>query len=486
MKMAVQPVDHKHACDALIVPLFENEGVPVFVKPFDSQVSGQLANAFKEEEFTGKKGQVIVLRCDAAWKRLLAIGMGKKKELSSDRVRETAGIATLHLSRLKRKHVAWLLHPALANHAQAVAEGVELASYRFDKYRTSQEEKEGQLERVDVLVEKRDIARTDKAVRFGGALARVQNETRAVLNEPANQMTPMNVADIAGKMAKSHGLKCTVYGKSELQKMRMNALLSVSQGSVQPPVLVVLEHAGAGKPVIFVGKGITFDSGGISLKPSKDMDQMKFDKAGAIAVLGVLQASAELKIKQRVIGILALSENLPSGSASKPGDIITARNGKTIEILNTDAEGRLALADALAFASEMNPKAIVDLATLTGACVVALGDLAAGLMGTDDPLLTKLESAGRVSGERVWRLPLWPEYLEHVKSDVADVKNVGANGAAGTIAGASFLHAFVKEGIPWAHLDIAGVAWTTRDKPGLAKGGTGFGVRLLVELLRSG
>jgi leucyl aminopeptidase len=300
-------------------------------------------------------------------------------------------------------------------------------------------------------------------------------------------MTPTILAEQAHQMAKDCHLKCEVLDRKDIEKLGMGLLLGVAQGSEEPPKFIILEHRGGKRGqgnLVFVGKGITFDSGGISIKPADGMERMKYDMSGGAAVIGALRATALLKVPQNVIGLIPATENLPSGKATKPGDVHRAMNGKTAEIINTDAEGRLILGDALAYAARYKPVACVDLATLTGACVVALGHEAIGMMGNaqGEALMDRLRQAGMRTGERVWQLPLWDEYLEHVKSDVADVKNVGMGRAAGTIAGAAFLVKFVDD-YPWVHLDIAGTAWADRDQPYKPKGGTGVGVRLLTQMV---
>jgi leucyl aminopeptidase len=300
-------------------------------------------------------------------------------------------------------------------------------------------------------------------------------------------MTPSILAEQARQMAKDCHLKCEVLDRKDIEKLGMGLLLGVAQGSEEPPKFIILEHRGGKRGqgnLVLVGKGITFDSGGISIKPADGMERMKYDMSGGAAVLGALRATALLNVPQNVIGLIPATENLPSGKATKPGDVHRAMNGKTVEIINTDAEGRLILGDALAYAARYQPIACVDLATLTGACVVALGHEAIGMMGNAqcEALMDRLRQAGTRTGERVWQLPLWDEYLEHVKSDVADVKNVGMGRAAGSIAGAAFLAKFV-DGYPWVHLDIAGTAWADREQPYKPKGGTGVGVRLLTQMV---
>jgi leucyl aminopeptidase len=311
--------------------------------------------------------------------------------------------------------------------------------------------------------------------------------SRHTIAEAALRTGDPPIAAAAAEAARAAGLDVEVLDRDRMQQLGMGALLGVAQGSEQPPTFIILEHRGA-RPeqdnIVFVGKGITFDSGGISIKPAEGMERMKYDMSGGAAVMGALRAAALLKVPRNVIGLIPATENLPSGRATKPGDVHRAMNGKTAEIINTDAEGRLILADALAYASRYKPVACVDLATLTGACVVALGHEAIGMMGNTqgETLMNRLRLAGVRAGERVWQLPLWDEYLEHVKSDVADVKNVGMGRAAGTIAGAAFLVKFV-DGYPWVHLDIAGTAWADREQPYKPKGGTGVGVRLLTQML---
>jgi leucyl aminopeptidase len=318
-------------------------------------------------------------------------------------------------------------------------------------------------------------------------VAESANIARILANEPSNVMTPAALAKAALEATRGIGVRCTVRDEHWLRRKKMNAILAVAQGSENPPRLVMLEYnpAGAkGAPIALVGKGVSFDSGGISIKPSNGMEKMKYDMSGGAAVIAAVQALAKLEIRQRVVGIVPFVENMPSGSAQRPGDVIKTYSGKYVEVLNTDAEGRLILADALAYAQEFKPQAIIDLATLTGACVVALGHEAIGMMGTDDALKARLKEAGEKTGERVWELPLWQEYFEAIKSDVADIKNVGARGA-GTITAAMFLKEFVGN-YPWVHLDIAGTAWVEKTShPYLNPGPSGVGVRLLVEAIRN-
>lgn len=308
---------------------------------------------------------------------------------------------------------------------------------------------------------------------------------RDLSNAPANDLTPEKLASCAKKIAENRKIRCEIFDRPRMKKLGMGGLLGVAQGSHAPPKFIILEYVGAGrrdKNIVLVGKGITFDSGGISLKPADKMHEMKNDMSGAAAVIGTIKTAAETKLPLNLIGLIPATENLPGGSAYKPGDVLTAFSGKTIEIISTDAEGRVILADALSYAGRFNPAMIIDIATLTGACVVALGEQVAGLLGTDDELKRKLKKASLDTGEKIWELPLWECYRESIKSDVADLKNAGAR-EGGAISAASFLREFAGSH-PWVHIDIAGPAWTTKEGPYCSKGGTGFGVRLLIRFLR--
>ncbi len=305
------------------------------------------------------------------------------------------------------------------------------------------------------------------------------------MNEPGNVKSPDFLARQAADAAKEAGFDCTILKKPEIEKEKMGALLGVAQGSEREPRLIVMEYSGGKKgdaPVALVGKGVVFDSGGLSIKPSEGMEEMKMDMGGGAAVIGAMTAAALLKLPCNLVGIVPAVENMPSGTAIRPGDILTSASGKTIEVLNTDAEGRLILADALSYVARYQPKTVVDLATLTGACIIALGHHATAVLGNDDKLVRELLAAGERAGEKAWQLPLWPEYAEQIKSDVADVKNIGGR-PAGTITAAAFLQKFADD-FKWAHLDIAGTAWADAAKPCYPKGGTGVGVRLLIEYLK--
>jgi leucyl aminopeptidase len=336
------------------------------------------------------------------------------------------------------------------------------------------------------------IAETEKAcniIRSAAKEAEIISRavcfTRDMVSAPGNEMTPTDMANEARKIAKRKNIKLTVLNEAEMQKIGMNALLAVARGSEEPAKLIILEYRGGNKsdpPIVLVGKGLTFDSGGISIKPSEKMEEMKSDMAGGAAVMGAIMAAADLSLKVNAVGLIPATENLPGGRAYKPGDILKSLSGQTIEVLSTDAEGRLILADALTYAGRFKPVAIVDIATLTAACVIALGDHVTGMIGTDDKLKQKIKNAADATEEKVWELPLWEDYYELIKSDVADYKNHGGR-PGGAITAAAFLSKFVGN-YPWVHLDIAGPAWLTKDKPYIPKGASGVGVRLMVQFLR--
>jgi leucyl aminopeptidase len=486
----------KEAVDAIVLMLYEGAKAPQgSAAMIDKALDGAITALLQEDEFAGKFKQQSVLHTQGRLKakKVVLTGLGKPEKLTTDALRQAAGSAASYSRGLRAGTIAVTIDGtermqlAPSDVAQAIVEGMVLGLYRFDKFKTEENDRKD-VTALTILVNNRQQI---KAVQHGAAIGRIlgdsANFARSLVNHPSNEMTPSILAEQARQMAKECDLKCEVLDRKDIEKLGMGLLLGVSQGSDQPPKFIILEHRGGKRgqgTIVFVGKGITFDSGGISIKPADGMERMKYDMSGGAAVIGALRAVALLKIPQHVIGLIPATENLPSGRATKPGDVHRAMNGKTAEIVNTDAEGRLILGDALAYAARYKPMACIDLATLTGACVVALGHEAIGMMGNvqGEALMDRLRKAGISTGERVWQLPLWDEYLEHVKSDVADVKNVGMGRAAGSIAGAAFLVKFV-DGYPWVHLDIAGTAWADREQPYKPKGGTGVGVRLLTQML---
>jgi len=368
---------------------------------------------------------------------------------------------------------------------QAAAEGIELGDWRYDALRDASALTPAPPVRVLYVGGPDGPPSVADAVERGRVLAMAQNAARELITEPGNIVTPSRLAEAATRLGAEYGFGVEDWGEDRLREEGFGALLAVAKGSVEEPRFVILDHHGeGGDPFVIVGKGVTFDAGGISLKPAAGMEDMKYDMSGAAAVVGVMVAAAALGIPQRVVGLIPTTENLPSGTAVKPGDVVRGLSGKSMEVINTDAEGRLILSDALTYAQRLSPKAIVDMATLTGACVTALGHHATGLMTPSDSLAAELEAAGLASGERVWRLPLWPEYRKRMDSDIADIKNSGGR-PAGTITAAWFLKEFVEDGVEWAHLDIAGTAWAEEPDGWQPKGAAGVGVRLIHEWLRS-
>ena len=493
--VSTQPLDQQTA-QVLVVPVAEGTVPPPWSQGWPAPLRAAVGQLLKEKDATGKLNELIAIPAPSGLraKWLLLVGVGKAAELVPDRLRQAAAAAARHAQGSKRTSLAI---PVVAVGTggvtagvagQVIAEGVRLGTYRFTEFKSLKPEERRGLERVTLVVDRGvSSAAVSTGVARGTVLAEAVCVSRDLVNLPSNRKSPQVIAARVQALARRAGVRCRVYQKAELARLGMRAVLAVGQGSVRPPTFVALEYAGPGAktkaPLVFIGKGITFDSGGLSIKPSEKMDRMKYDMAGGAAVAGALTAVATLRLPVRVVGLIPFSENLPSGSAQRPGDIIKTYSGKTVEVLNTDAEGRLVLADALGYAQRYRPAAIIDLATLTGACVVALGHYASGLMGNDAALAQRVRDAAERTHERVWELPLWPEYGEHVKSEVADLKNIG-DGSAGTITAAAFLKEFVGH-TPWVHLDIAGVAWAEKDQAYLVRGGTGFGVRLLTELAAS-
>lgn len=417
---------------------------------------------------------------------VLLFGIGKKADFHAARwlrAWASAGRALAQAPAMRRAAFEWPAAAAFpagtAELAGLAAEGLLQGAYVFEAYKSK---KSGR----GFAFEWRGAALATKAVRASVRRARILGDTlrevRELANLPANDLGPLDLAARAKTLARRAGLSCRVWRMADLAKEKCGALLAVAQGSRRPGCLIRLAHRGRPglKPLVVVGKAMMFDTGGISLKPGKNMEWMKYDKSGGMAALATVLLAARLKLPRPVVAYVPAAENMPGGGATRPGDIVTARNGKTIEILNTDAEGRLMLADALSFAAEEKPAAIVDVATLTGAVVVALGREATGLMANDDRLSLDLMLSGEATGERLWPLPLWPEYDEMLKGQFADLKNVG-DGTAGTIAGGAFLKQFVPAGIPWAHLDVAGTAWLESDQPHGASGATLAPARLLAD-----
>lgn len=483
----IQGAIQKQDADVLVVNLFAGARPDGATGAVDQALRGQISAAIDLGDFAGQAGQTLLLYSHGQLPapRVLVVGLGVQADFDLEKARCAAGTAIGALGRLGVESAATILHGTGAGNlpvepaAQAVAEASLLAAYRFDQYRSRPRPQPlSTLHIVEFDATKLEEAR--RGVRRGCALAAATCLARDLVNHPGSKVTPAYLADAARRLAKTHDLRCQTFDAKGLAELGMNALLAVGQGSANKPRFVVLEHGPSeGAPLVFVGKGITFDSGGLSLKTVEGIRTMKTDMSGAAAVLGAMQAVAALGLERRVIGLIAAAENMPSSTAFRPDDVLHTLAGKTIEIISTDAEGRLVLADALAYAARYEPAAVVDLATLTGACVTALGHHASGLFANDDDLARQLIAAGEQTGERLWRLPLWPEYRDQIASDIADVKNSGGR-PAGASTAAALLAEFAD--YAWAHLDIAGTAWCKKAKPYVPRGGVGIGVRLLTQL----
>ncbi len=477
--------------DAEGLLLFSFEGGPSNqLKEIDKSLGGRIGRAFKRGEFKGKEREVYSLSLwgEARYERIILAGLGQESRFNKDKVRMASALGVKEARRFKLSYLA--IAPmgfggcGHEETLQLMVEGCLLGTYRFDRLKTKGGE-DGDVKGCVFITETDiDMGVMRQGIERGIAIAESVNHVRDLINSPGNIITPKALAREAKRIARGSQLTCKVLNLDDIKRLGMNAFLSVAKGSAEPGCIIIMEYRGVGgreKPVVLAGKAVTFDSGGISIKPSKNMEQMKYDMAGGGAVIGVIEALARLKLPVNVVGIIPATENLPGGRATKPGDVVKSMSGKTIEIISTDAEGRMILADALSYALRYKPRVIIDLATLTGACVVALGRHAIGMMGNNRKYLDMIREAGEASGERVWELPIWEEYEDLIKSDVADMKNVGDR-SAGTIVGAIFLKHFVED-TPWVHLDIAGTAWADKESAYQPKGATGVGVRLLIEFL---
>ena len=477
----------KQRNDCVIVGVFESHKLSDAAKAIDEASDGYLSAILKSGDMEGKLASTLTLHRvpNVASDRVLLVGLGKESEFDERAYRkavvasikalsqggvETAGSFLAEIT-VKKHNTHW-----------KAAQLVEVAldcSYRFEQFKSKKSEKKG-IAKLVINVDKSDIAAAEAGLKQGLALAAGVSFAKDLGNFPPNVCTPTYLAEQAEALAKSHGIKVQVLERAEMEKLGMGSFLGVAQGSVQPPKLIVMHHNGGKKnqkPVVLVGKGITFDTGGISLKPGAEMDEMKYDMCGAASVLGTFKAIAEMNLALNVVGIIPTCENMPDGNAIRPGDVLTSMSGLTIEVLNTDAEGRLILCDALTYAERFEPDAVVDIATLTGACVIALGHHASGLFSNKDSLAAELLEAGEQSLDRAWHMPMWDDYQPQLDTNFADMANIGGR-AGGSITAACFLSRFTKK-YDWAHLDVAGTAW----KSGKEKGGTGRPVPLLTQFL---
>lgn len=494
--MRAQPVTgkvNKVKTDALVV--FYPEGEDTFpddIALLDKELNDGISTLVKEGEIKGKSGEITVIHTLGKLPavRIVVVGTGKKKTVTADRFRSVAGSVCRQLRSKDISNVT-INAPAAdyykgitdAEIVQAVTEGALLGTYSFRKY-LKNKDKTSTIRTLRIMIRRK--AAMSEYVETANVIAEAVNWTRDLVNEPSNYMTPSQLAASARELAETSGLEIKVLERDDMEALGMGGLLGVSQGSQQPPRFIIMKYLGKKADVIdmaLVGKGITFDSGGISIKPAENMADMKGDMAGAASVMGTMKAVAALKPAVNIVAIIPATENLPSGSALKPGDIIQAMNGKTMEVLNTDAEGRLILADALSYAVKMDVKKIVDVATLTGACHVALGSICTGAFTNNQPFMNSVLAAAKTAGEYTWQMPMFPEYTELIKSPIADIKNTGGR-FAGAITAAKFLEEFVGR-TPWVHLDIAGTSDTDKDSGYQVKGATGVPVRTLVGLVLS-
>jgi leucyl aminopeptidase len=460
----------------------------------DKALGGLISEVVRSGDFQGELYQpsLIYTKGTIPAKRVLLMGLGKRGDFNLDKWRGAASKAAQFLRDKGIKEFSCCPYPRgerkfrLEDFSQGLVEGIYLGLYQFTEFKTEEKKKIKEVEQVHLVTpDEKRISHIQKAMEAAETISKTVYLTRDLVSRPANRKTPSMLAQIAKDVAENNGLRWKVLDMDKMKQLGMGAILAVASGSREPPKFIILEYKPPKRDldtVVVIGKAITFDSGGLSLKPSENMDKMKHDMGGGAAAIGIIQAASQLKLPLRLVALIPATENLPSGSAYRPGDILTSLSGKTIEVISTDAEGRLILADALAYSQRFKPKAIIDLATLTGACIIALGENVTGMMGNDEGLKAKVRRAADRTGEKVWELPLWEEYEEQIKSEVADIKNVGGR-PAGTITGGVFLKKFVGE-YPWVHLDIAGPVWVNKDKPYIPKGATGVGVRLVVQLLR--
>ena len=482
--VAVAP--EQHETPLLAIAVARGEMAPSLHR-LNQAVGGALERLYASNDFSGKKDETALMYPGGKAARVLLVGMGKPQDINRGSLRRAAAVAAKRARTIGVAQAAFHI-PAealqglnLKEAGQVIAEGLAQGAWHFIEMKQPPEEKKLQLESFSILAPT-GSADLEAGHAIGAAIAAGHVYARGLQILPPNICTPSFLADRAVELAQTHGFKATVLDRAAIETEGMGALLAVGRGSQQEPRFIILEYNGAeGAPIVLVGKGVTFDTGGISIKPALNMEDMKYDMSGAAAVLGTFEMLGLLKPKLRVIGLVPSAENMPSANAYRPGDVVRTLSGKTIEVVNTDAEGRLLLCDALAYARRLSPACALDIATLTGAIVIALGHTTAGVMGTDESLVQEVCAAGDRSGERVWALPLWDEYRDLIKSDIADVKNSGGR-PAGSISAGWFLREFV-DGFPWAHLDIAGTAYTERDSPEMVKGPTAAGVRLFSEFL---
>lgn len=476
--------------EGLIFFIFEKEDLSKELIELDKRLDDWISSIIKDKYFSGSEKEIhsIYTHKKIVANKIILVGLGERKKYNLEKLRRATASAIKFASANFLKNVTIVLpetNPETNNDIIKDIGIVALMSvYQFEHYKTKKENKKG-LSEINFYINK-DASQYKSILGQASIIGEAINWTRDIINHPSNFITPKILARHAKELSDIN-VKIRVLGEKEMKKLGMGLLLGVSRGSDEEAQFIILDYKSKNykNTLVFVGKGLTFDSGGISIKPSSKMDEMKMDMAGAGTVLGTMKAVAKLKPNIRIIGLIPASENMPSGKALKPGDILTSMSGTTVEVIDTDAEGRLVLGDALFYAQQYKPSAIIDLATLTGACLVALGNEAAGLLGNNDKLINKIKESGERTGERVWELPLWDDYKDQIKSDIADIKNLGEGRLAGTITGAAFLEKFVGN-YPWAHLDIACTAFSDKKKSYHPQiGGTGYGVRLLIDVIEN-
>ena len=489
IKVEKARIDQKQT-PLLVIGVYENQNDFSYLSGINSALYSTIKEMILNKEFNANLGMSLVLSTmdKAPMKKITLIGLGKKERFSNETARIVSAKAAIKVKEMGISEFSLILLSNIDEGLiEAICEGVGLSLYSFNRYKTNDSKNELTVNQATILINV-DMPNIQSIVDRTSLIVEAVNFARDLSNLPPNDCSPSQLATIAVSVATEYGLKHRIIERYEMESMGLNGIVSVGKGSHFPPKLIILEYHGSTdnrKPYLLVGKGVTFDTGGISLKDSDKMDEMKFDKSGGCNIIAIMKAVASLKLTINVIGLIPSVENMPSSASYRPGDIIKMYNGKTVEVLNTDAEGRLILADALAFGiSSFNPKAVVDLATLTGACIIALGTNVAAVIGRNKKFIEELSNVSETTGEKLWELPLYEEFYEQIKSSVADIKNVGGR-PGGAITAAAFLSNFTN-GLPWIHIDIAGTAWTqegTYERGYNPKGATGFGIRTLVKLL---
>ena len=488
MKIQVENPSNSKKTAMLCGFVLENSDKILGLQNINSKITASIKQSIND--MGGVFGKLSVIpTIGTSTQRILLAGLGKKENFTNDTIRFVSGKIAQKAKELKLKEFTIIAPPSSliepVSSVSQIVEGCKMSLYKFEKYKSK---KENTIPNLTILISKSE--KISNAIKNAVVISEGVIYTKSIANLPPNECTPTTLANFARIIAKKNNMKCNIISKTDLKKRGFGGITAVGQGSKNEPKLIILEHNRGSKnekPIVLVGKAVTFDTGGISLKPGEKMDEMKFDKCGGCTVIGIMKAVSELKLPINLVGIIPSVENMPGGEAYRPGDIIKLYNGKTAEILNTDAEGRIILADALSYGEKQySPKAIIDFATLTGACIIALGTNIAGIVSNNEKLTEKIIESSKRTTEEIWNLPLNDDYMDMIKSDVADMKNIAIGRAAGTITAAAFLRNAI-ENTPWVHIDIAGVAWTqiaTKEKPYNPKGATGFGVRLILDYLQ--